>query len=61
MLLYGEDSRERTEETEKQSDNQDLSDVFNDDDESDSYVTILDASFTDSDGEEDENIGEEVI
>ena len=49
----------KTEETEKSSDNQDLSDVFNDDDESDSYVTMLDATFTDSDEEEDDQIEKE--
>ena len=56
----GEDTSQRTEETEKQSDNQDLSDVSNDEENSDSYVTMSDASFTDSDQEkEDDQIEEE--
>ena len=36
----GKDSSQRTKETEKQSDNQDISDVPNDDENSDSYITM---------------------
>jgi hypothetical protein len=57
----GEDTSQRTGNTEKISDNQDLSDISNYDENSDSYVTMSDASFTDSDEEEDDQTKEEEL
>ena len=55
----GEETSQRPEVTEMQSDNQDVSDVSIDEENSDSYVTMSDASFTDSDEEEDDQIEKE--
>ena len=52
----GEDTRKRTEEIEQTSDNPDLFDISNEGESFDSYVTISDASFTDTDEEEDDQI-----